>query len=340
MDNPILRTIGMVVLGIVGLVVLYKLYMKWVESQNAEPVFFENRTIYGNFRDTTKPDTIPSNKILKSSYGLEYTYSLWIKIDDFNYRFGKAKHILHKGPQDIAVCNPGIFLAPNTNQLMIRVDTKETNSVYRTGKNRRINDKEPIKTLYDVKEDDCKMECSNNPDCNSFSLDQLANQCTFFSNKLPAIGDNGAEFNKFPEVANVVSYSKQKSMNPKYYDSFELNHNLPCDIIDLPLQRWNHVVVILWNRSLDVYLNGKLARSCSLRSVPILNDGPLFFTQEGGYKGDMASVKYYNRAINAEEVYNVYKKGPTNAGLSKLIPKLNLNLNLSGNIDIDTDKNN
>jgi len=338
MDSPILRTIGMFVLGIVGLVVLYRLYIRWVESQNAEPIFFENRTIFGNFRDTTKPHTIPANKILKSNYGLEYTYSVWIKLDDFNYRFGKAKHILHKGPQDITVCNPGIFLAPNTNQLLIRVDTKETNSVYRVGKNRRIDDKNSIKTLYDVKEDDCKSECSNNPDCNSFSLDQLANQCTFFSNKLPAIGDNGAEFNRFPQVANFVSFSKQKSMNPKFYDSFELNHNLPCDIIDLPLQRWNHVVVVLWNRSLDVYLNGKLARSCTLRSVPILNDGPLFLTQDGGYKGDMASLKYYNRAINAEEVYSVYKRGPTNANLIKLIPRINLNLNASADVDVDTNE--
>jgi len=336
MDNPILKTIGMFVLGIVGLVVLYRLYVRWMDGQNAEPIFFQQRTIFGNFRDTTRPFTIPSNQILRSGYGLEYTYSVWLKVDDFNYRFGKPKHILHKGPQDITVCNPGIFLAPNTNQLLIRVDTKETNSVYRSGKNRRINGTDPIKTLFDVREDDCKMECSNNPDCNSFSLDQLANQCTFFSNKLPAIGDNGAEFNRFPEAANVTSFSKQKSMNPNYYDTFELNHNLPCDIIDIPLQRWNHVVVILWNRSLDVYLNGKLARSCTLRSVPILNDGPLFVTQEGGFKGDMASLKYYNRAINAEEVYKVYKNGPTNASLTNLIPRINLNFNTS----LDTEETN
>jgi hypothetical protein len=335
--DGILKIGGIVLLVIVGLVVLYKLYMKWVEDQNAEPIFFDNRSIYGNFRDTTKPYTISANKILKSGYGLEYSYSVWIKVDDFNYRFGKAKHILHKGPQDITVCNPGIFLAPNTNQLMIRVDTKETNSVYRSANNRRINEGTPIKTLYDVKEDDCKRECSTNSDCNSFSLDQLANQCTFFSNKLPAIGENGGEFNKYPEVKNVVSYSKQKSMNPKYYDSFELNHNLPCDIIDLPLQRWNHGVVILWNRSLDVYLNGKLARSCTLQSVPILNDGPVYVTQEGGYKGDMASLKYYNRALNAEEVYSVYKKGPDSASLSKLIPKVNLSISASADITSEND---
>ena len=43
----------------------------------------------------------------------------------------------------------------------------------------------------------------------------------------------------------------------------------------------------------------------------------------------MASLKYYNRAINAEEVYKVYKSGPTNASLTNLIPRINLNFNTS-----------
>jgi hypothetical protein len=330
--TPIFKTIGYVVLIIVGIIILYRLLIKWNAYQKTQPIFFSKKSIYGNFRDTMRPYTIGSDLILKSTYGLEYTYSLWIKVDDFNYRFGKPKHILHKGPQDITVCNPGIFIAPTKNQLMIRVDTKETNSVYRSAKNRRINDGAPIKTLYDVKEDDCKIECSNNPDCNTFSLDQLSNQCTFFSKKLDSIGDSGSEFNKFPEVKDVDSFSKQKSMNPTYYDSFELNHNLPCDIIDLPLQRWNHVVVVLWNRNIDVYLNGKLARSCTLRSVPILNNGNLYINQEGGYKGDMSNLRYFNRAINAEQVYDIYKKGSSAINLNSIVPKFDFQVSASAKI--------
>ena len=332
-SGPIFKTGGYVVLVVVGIVILYKLFMRWKAYQKSQPIFFSKKSIYGNFRDTTQSYTIGSDLILKSTYGLEYTYSLWIKVDDFNYRFGKPKHILHKGPQDITVCNPGIFIAPTTNQLMIRVDTKETNSVYRSSKNRRINEGAPIKTLYDVKEDDCKIECSNNPDCNTFSLDQLSNQCTFFSNKLDAIGDNGSEFNKFPEVKDVDSFSKQKSMNPKYYESYELNHNLPCDIIDLPLQRWNHVVVVLWNRSLDVYLNGKLARSCTLPSVPILNNGNLYINQDGGYKGDMSNLRYFNRAINAEQVYDIYKNGSNAINFNSYIPQFDFQISASAKVN-------
>jgi len=331
-----LKTISMGILAILVLMLLLKIYRKWVDKIASEPVFYSKMNVHGFFKDTTKEATISEYKIRPSPYGMEYSYSFWIKIDDFNYLFGKPKHIFHKGPLDISVCNPGVFIAPTKNQLMIRVDTLETSSVYRVGKNRRINDGEPLKTSYDVDLTECKKECSANAECNSFTLDQLANQCTFFSNSLPALGEDGGEFKKYPEEKGIDSFSKQKSMNPDFYDEYELNSNLPCDLVDIPLQRWNHVVIVLWNRSLDVYLNGKLARSCTLRSVPALNNGPLYVNQNGGYKGDMASLKYFNRAINAEEVYKIYRRGPSELNLmKKFIPKINLDVNFDANIDIE-----
>merc|ERR1712070_804360 len=38
-----------------------------------------------------------------------------------------------------------------------------------------------------------------------------------------------------------------------------------CDIINIPLQRWVHLALVMHNKTLDVYLNGKLARSCTYK---------------------------------------------------------------------------
>jgi len=335
MDSTTLKFVGAGFLAIVAVIVLYKIYKKYQEKLRNEPIFFNTRNVHGIFRDTTRDTMISDSKLPPSSYGMEYSYSFWINISDFNYLYGKPKHIMHKGPKDISVCNPGVFLAPKTNQLIIRVDTKETNSVYNMGKDRRINDGSAIKTLYDVSEDDCKRECSFNTDCNAFTLDHLANQCTFFSNKL----ENSLKaLNNYPEVKGVNSYSKLKSMNPDYYSEFELDSNLPCDIIDIPLQRWNHIAIVLWNRSLDVYLNGKLARSCTLRSIPQINNGPLWITQNGGFKGDMASLRYFNRAINPEEVYKLYKSSPDELLLSrKLLPNIQVSFKATADTGADED---
>jgi len=39
----------------------------------------------------------------------------------------------------------------------------------------------------------------------------------------------------------------------------------------------------------------------------------------------MASLRYFNRAINPEEVYSIYKRGPEELGLGrKLLPNINI----------------
>jgi len=332
LDNPIVKPILYFIAVIIILYILYRFYRRWLQNQSNKPVFYIRPNIYGLYRNTMKPDMIKGSKIVPSNIGLEYSYSVWIKVDNFNYKFGKPKHIFHKGPQDISVCNPGLFIAPKTNQLIIRVDTDDSNSVFRSAKNRRVEGT-PIQTLYDVEVDDCIQACAKNKDCNTFSLDQLANQCTFFSNKVEI--KDGTELNKLPQAKDFTSFVKQKSMNPNYYEKYELNHNLPCDIIDMPLQRWNHVVLVLWNRSFDVYLNGKLARSCTLNKIPNINKDNLYVTQEGGYDGDMANLQYFNEALNAERVYDLYKhglEGSSKLKIATIIPKVNFSISASADV--------
>jgi hypothetical protein len=44
-----------------------------------------------------------------------------------------------------------------------------------------------------------------------------------------------------------------------------------CSIEDVPLQRWTNLIISLDNRALDLYLDGKLVRTCVLPGVPKMN---------------------------------------------------------------------
>ena len=321
-----------IALAVIFVYILYKLYTRYQEKLKEEPVFYNMRNIYGYFAKTKESTLIPGTKLLVSKYGMEYSYSFWINIDNWNYNFGSVKHIMHKGSSDISSCNPGIFLHPTKNQLIVRVDTAETSSTYKVYKNKSlVEEGVNIKSSVDVKEKDCKKECSSNDECNSFTLDNLANQCTFFKNNIILDDDSVLK-----TLESVNTYSKQKSMNPKYYGEHELNSLMPCDIVDLPLQRWNHIAVVLWNRNLDVYLNGKLARSCALKSIPQLNNGSLFLFKDGGFSGDFANLRYFNRAINTDEVYSIYKKGPETVNmLRKLLPNISFKFSAEAGTEED-----
>jgi len=322
-----------IAMAVILVYILYKAYTRYQEKLKEEPVFYNMRNIYGFFSDTKKPTLIAGTKLLPSKYGMEYSFSFWINIDNWNYNFGSVKHIMHKGSEGIETCNPGIFLHPTKNQLIVRVDTSETSSTYKMYKNKSLSEGVNIKSSVDVKEQDCKKECSSDETCNSFTLDNLANQCTFFKNEIVTDNDR-----LLKNQDSINTYSKQKSMNPKYYGDHELNSLMPCDIVDLPLQRWNHIAVVLWNRNLDVYLNGKLARSCALKSVPQLNNGSLFLFKDGGFSGDLANLRYYNRAINTDEVYSIYKKGPETVNMvRKLLPNISFKFTAEAGTEEDAE---
>ena len=68
--------------------------------------------------------------------GLEFTWSVWINVEDFTYKQNQYKHIFHKGNDDIIQEGddiginfpnnaPGLYITPNINNLLIKMNTFE-----------------------------------------------------------------------------------------------------------------------------------------------------------------------------------------------------------------------
>jgi len=91
-------------------------------------------------------------------------------------------------------------------------------------------------------------------------------------------------------------------------------HN--CNVANIPLQKWVNIIVSLYGRTLDVYIDGKLVRTCVLPGVAkIANNAPIYVTPLGGFSGFTSNVHYYNDALNPQEAFNIYKAGPGGTGL-------------------------
>ena len=86
-----------------------------------------------------------------------------------------------------------------------------------------------------------------------------------------------------------------------------------CDIQNIPLMTWVHIAYILNNRTVDIYINGKLERSCALRGIPTIDNSPVYITTGSplaGYYGKIGKTQYFTRALLPNEVANIYQKGP------------------------------
>ena len=83
-----------------------------------------------------------------------------------------------------------------------------------------------------------------------------------------------------------------------------------CNVDNVPIQKWVNVIVSLNGRTLDVYLDGKLVRTCVLPGVAkIANDAPVYVTPLGGFSGYTSSINYYANSLNPQEAYNIYRGG-------------------------------
>jgi len=170
----------------------------------------------------------PAFTLPQVTEGMNHTFSSWIYVKDWNYKFGQYKNILWKG-------NP-----PSTST------TRSTPAIA-------------------------------NVHCPSIWLYPLTNS-----------------------LKVVTSTSA-----PEQVES--------CDIQNIPLMTWVHIVYVLNNRTVDVYINGKLERSCALRGIPTISNDPVYMTSgnpQAGFYGKIGKTQYFTKALLPNEVANIYQVGP------------------------------
>ena len=160
--------------------------------------------------------TILSSEIETSK--TNFSYSMWLYVDDWNYRYGDEKIILIR--QDVnGNSNPRIYLANTTNDLHVDIQCYE-------------NDYNDSPTLH------------------------------------------------------------------------------TCSVKNIKMQKWVHVVTVVNNRTLDIYVDGKLVRTCVLPGVAKVNNtAPVQITPNGGFSGQTAKFMYFDGPTNPQEAYNIYKDG-------------------------------
>jgi len=116
--------------------------------------------------------------------------------------------------------------------------------------------------------------------------------------------------------------------------------HVPCKVENIPLQRWTHVLVSFRNRAIDMYIDGKLVKTCTTEKTYALPEGPKDVllcpknsdvsaatgtADMAGFSGFLGSVRYFTRAVQPREAYAIYKEGYSSGNwLSDLFNKYKL----------------
>jgi len=84
-----------------------------------------------------------------------------------------------------------------------------------------------------------------------------------------------------------------------------------CDVLQIDLQRWVHIVVAVNGTMCDLYIDGKLARSCVLNNYFNVDTGyKAHILDNGGFGGFISTTTMYAQALSPDLVYQIYMATP------------------------------
>ena len=139
-SNTLIAKFAFLILGLIIFVFALRFgasFLTWLFGHRSNPILIKGMI------DSRQMIIVPQNPKTKGSIpimrsdntdtGIEFTWSVWVYVDDFSYKEHEYKHIFHKGNDNVNQTGrnspnngPGLYLTPDKNDLMVIMNTFET----------------------------------------------------------------------------------------------------------------------------------------------------------------------------------------------------------------------
>jgi hypothetical protein len=144
LSNSIVAKFAFLMLILIVFIILVRFgvsFISWLFSPTQNPLLIDGMIdAKQHYQFSQDPSISGSKPIIRSKNlmdGLEFTWSVWIHIEDFVYKQNEYKHVFHKGNMNInntispiGLNNPnnapGLYITPNTNNLLVIMNTFNT----------------------------------------------------------------------------------------------------------------------------------------------------------------------------------------------------------------------
>jgi len=123
----------------------------------------------------------------------------------------------------------------------------------------------------------------------------------------------GAVENNLSVALTVYSDSNATSSSLTTDDSVDPSSGAiihTCSVPNVPIQAWCNLLISVYGRTLDIYLDGKLVNTCVLPGTAKVNsDANVYITPVGGFAGWTSKFVYYPNATDPQTAWNIYQQG-------------------------------
>ena len=310
--------------------------------------------------DATILQTIKATDLKNTNSGNNYTYSMWIYITDWNHRFGEEKTIL-----DRASC-PKVVLDKKDNSLKVYIKCMTaTSAISDIDGYIPLNCADQAENVKACNACDAGFACACD-NCNRADFVRNGNKLSAFcpvSTSTTPVTDaaiaaaqtavnnaqtayDSANAGEAKEKARIDLYTEKNKLallkveqSPTAFAASIVDDSLlhTCVVSNISIQKWVNVIVSLYNLTLDVYIDGKLVRTCILPGVPKNNNtASILITPDGGFSGWTTTFKFFPYASNPQEAFNLYKDGFGGSIVGNAISKYRLRVSMTKDNKVQT----
>ncbi len=100
-----------------------------------------------------------------------------------------------------------------------------------------------------------------------------------------------------------------------------------CTVKNIPVQKWVHLLVSVYGKSMDIYIDGKLVRTCVLPGLAKVDKSKdVLITPENGFSGYTSKYQFKPEPTNPEQAFNIYKAGFSKGGALSALSKYKLKM--------------
>lgn len=108
----------------------------------------------------------------------------------------------------------------------------------------------------------------------------------------------------------IVSVETYPSTNRTATTLSTNSQTFNCTVKNIPIQSWVNTLVSINGRTLDVYIDGKLVKTCVMPGVAkVSGSSPVMITPNGGFSGYTSNIEFWQNSTNPQEAWNTYRKG-------------------------------
>lgn len=289
-NSPMRRLASNVLIYIITLVVvlvsIYFIYRYITQTPS-----LQKAEVLSTIVEANKPESSRNNiKIPFINEGGEFTLNFWICITGYNYRQGSRKHLVEiysTGTTNNSYSTILVALGAFKPTLMVRAHTAPSVDFLPSGNHN-----------YGI------TDCSggNPEDC------------------------SGGDMNGFNKLTDT-NYTPQNNVNDntlyikdinQFFKPMQIDEpTSTCDVKDLPLSKYVNICITMVGKTLDVYQDGRLVKTCVYKNFFKVDNARgialryLQGTNQSGFDGYFSRLQVFNEALNPDEIYKIYMAGHT-----------------------------